>query len=67
LSRKNLSSDIQFIMSFDARKTAWVILNSLDHGQRTLTALTEEHADGPQAVSRRDRALLQALVYGILR
>ena len=54
-------------MSFDARKTAWVILNTLDHGQRTLTALMEEYADGQQAVSQRDRALLQALVYGVLR
>ena len=54
-------------MPFDARKTAWVILNTLDHGQRTLTALMEEYADGQQAVSQRDRALLQALVYGVLR
>jgi 16S rRNA (cytosine967-C5)-methyltransferase len=54
-------------MPFDARKTAWIILNTLDHGQRTLTALMEEHADGQQTVSRRERALLQALVYGVLR
>ncbi len=54
-------------MPFDARKTAWVILNTLDYGQRTLTTLMEEHADGQQTVSRRDRALLQTLVYGVLR
>jgi 16S rRNA (cytosine967-C5)-methyltransferase len=54
-------------MPFDARKTAWVILNTLDHGQRTLDALMEEYAGSGQTDSRRDRALLQALVYGVLR
>ncbi len=54
-------------MPFDARKTAWVILNTLDRGQHTLDTLMDDHADGGQADSGRDRALLQALVYGVLR
>ena len=54
-------------MSFDVRKTALVILNSLDKGQRTLDTLMEDYSSDEQQASRRDRALLQALVYGVLR
>ncbi len=54
-------------MSIDARKTAWVILNTLDQGRRTLDTLMEGHPVGGQVDSRRDRALLQTLVYGVLR
>ncbi len=54
-------------MPLDARKTALVILNTLDQGQRTLDTLMEDHSRGGQMVSRRDRALLQTLVYGVLR
>ena len=54
-------------MSFDARKTAWIILNTLDRGRHTLDILMEDDAEGGKADSRRDRALLQALVYGVLR
>ncbi len=54
-------------MPFDVRKTALVILNTLDKGQRTLDALMEAYANDGLEVPRRDRALLQALVYGVLR
>jgi 16S rRNA (cytosine967-C5)-methyltransferase len=54
-------------MSFDVRKTAWVILNTLDQGRRTLDTLMETYSGGGQADSQRDRALLQTLVYGVLR
>jgi len=54
-------------MSFDVRKAAWVILNTLDQGQRTLDTLMEGYSGGGQVDSRRDRALLQTLVYGVLR
>ena len=54
-------------MSFDVRKNAWVILNTLDQGRRTLDALMEGYSGGGQVDSRRDRALLQTLVYGVLR
>ena len=54
-------------MSFDVRKTALAILNTLDQGQRTLDTLMEAYSGGGQMDSRRDRALLQTLVYGVLR
>lgn len=54
-------------MSSEVRKTALAILNTLDKGQRTLDALMEAYYGGEQKVTRRDRALLQALVYGVLR
>ena len=54
-------------MSIDVRKTAWAILNTLDQGRRTLDTLMEGYSGGGQVDSRRDRALLQTLVYGVLR
>jgi 16S rRNA (cytosine967-C5)-methyltransferase len=54
-------------MPFDARKTALDILNTLDKGQRTLDSILEDIAADGAVDSRRDRALLQALVYGVLR
>jgi len=54
-------------MSIDIRKTAWVILNTLDQGRQTLDALMDGYSGGGQVDSRRDRALLQTLVYGVLR
>jgi len=54
-------------MSFNVRKTAWVILNTLDQGRRTLDTLMEGYSGGEQECSQRDRALLQTLVYGVLR
>ena len=54
-------------MSFDVRKTALIILNTLDQGRRTLDTLMEGYSGGGQVDSQRDRALLQTLVYGVLR
>ena len=54
-------------MPSDVRKTAWAILNTLDQGQRTLDNLMQGYSGGGQVDSRRDRALLQTLVYGVLR
>ena len=54
-------------MPHDVRKTALIILDTLDQGRRTLDTLMEGYAGGQQVESRRDRALLQTLVYGVLR
>ena len=54
-------------MSIDVRKTALAILNTLDQDQRTLDNLMEVYSGDGQVDSRRDRALLQTLVYGVLR
>jgi 16S rRNA (cytosine967-C5)-methyltransferase len=54
-------------LSFDARKSALDILNTLDGGHQTLDAVLEEFSSGNIEVPRRERALLQALVYGVLR
>jgi 16S rRNA (cytosine967-C5)-methyltransferase len=54
-------------MSLDVRKTALIILDALDQGQRTLDTLMEGYSSVGQVDSRRDRALLQTLVYGVLR
>ncbi len=54
-------------MPFDVRKTACVILNTLDQGRRTLDTLMESSSGGGQLDRQRDRALLQTLVYGVLR
>lgn len=54
-------------MPFDVRKTALIILNTLEDGQRNLDILMEDYYSHQKKVSRRDRALLQALVYGVLR
>jgi 16S rRNA (cytosine967-C5)-methyltransferase len=44
-----------------------IILNTLDEGQRNLDILMEDYYNNQQKAMRRDRALLQALVYGVLR
>ncbi|MBW2478926.1 MAG: 16S rRNA (cytosine(967)-C(5))-methyltransferase RsmB [Deltaproteobacteria bacterium] len=54
-------------MPFDARKAAIEILNKLDRGHRTLDNLLEEFDAYSTIISRRDRALFQALVFGVLR
>jgi len=54
-------------MPLDARKTALDILNRLNQGQCTLDTLMEDYSGGGRMDSRRDRALLQTLVYGVLR
>jgi 16S rRNA (cytosine967-C5)-methyltransferase len=50
-------------MADNARKNALMILNRLDSGQDTLDNLVENVV----MADRRDRALLNALVYGVLR
>ncbi len=54
-------------MPLDARKTALDILNGLNQGRCTLDTLMEDYSGGGRMDSRRDRALLQTLVYGVLR
>jgi 16S rRNA (cytosine967-C5)-methyltransferase len=54
-------------MAFDARRTALTILNTLDQGQQTLDSILDVFPIDATQSSRRDRALLQALIYGVLR
>jgi len=54
-------------MPFNARKSALDILNTLDKGQQTLDLILEKNFNAVSAGSRQDRALYQALVYGVLR
>ncbi len=54
-------------MSFDARKVALDALNTLDQGHRTLDNIMEEAVAEDDGVSKRDRAFIQALVFGVLR
>jgi len=55
------------MMPFDARKSALDILNTLDAGRQTLDAILEDFPTGKMEIPRRERALLQTLVYGVLR
>jgi 16S rRNA (cytosine967-C5)-methyltransferase len=54
-------------MIFDARKAAFETLNTLDESRRTLDSILEEVPAEDTPVSRRDRALFQTLVFGVLR
>ena len=54
-------------MSTDARKSALDILDTLDKGQQTLDSIIEDYTGSGPLGSRQDRALIQALVYGVLR
>jgi len=54
-------------MPFNARKSALDILNTLDKGHCTLDAILEEYFATANPGSRQDRALIMALVYGVLR
>ncbi|MCP4622647.1 MAG: 16S rRNA (cytosine(967)-C(5))-methyltransferase RsmB [bacterium] len=54
-------------MSLDARKSALDLLNTLDKGQRTLDSILEDYSRPGALRSRKERALFQALVYGVLR
>ena len=54
-------------MSDDARKIALFVLNSLDKGRKTLDRVMQDITANNPALARRDRALLYALVYGVLR
>lgn len=51
----------------DARKTALFILNTLDKGRLTLDGIVEDVLGTDDLLTRRDRALANALVYGVLR
>jgi len=51
----------------DARKTALHILNSLDKGNKTLDSILEAFSDKTDLLSKKDRSLLNALVYGVIR
>ncbi|MDY6791290.1 MAG: 16S rRNA (cytosine(967)-C(5))-methyltransferase RsmB [Thermodesulfobacteriota bacterium] len=51
----------------DARKTALYILNDLDHGNKTLDSILQAFSDRMDLLSKKDRSLLNALVYGVIR
>ncbi len=51
----------------DARKTALYILNSLDKGNKTLDSILEAFSDKTDLLPKKDRSLLNALVYGVIR
>jgi len=51
----------------DPRKTALFVLNALGSGKRTLDRIIEEAPIQTAPFSQRDRALLNALVFGVLR
>ncbi|MGD8761640.1 MAG: 16S rRNA (cytosine(967)-C(5))-methyltransferase RsmB [Desulfobacteraceae bacterium] len=53
-------------MPSDPRKTALLVLNKLEKSQKPLDRIFEDTVDSGD-FSVRDRALLQALVYGVLR
>lgn len=50
-----------------ARKTALLILNTLDKNRKTLNSVMEEVLSKTIQLARKDRTLLYALVYGVLR
>jgi 16S rRNA (cytosine967-C5)-methyltransferase len=52
-------------MTYNVRKFAFDVLNTIDRGQRTLDSVLEDFSDAE--IYRPDRALFQALVYGVLR
>jgi 16S rRNA (cytosine967-C5)-methyltransferase len=49
------------------RKTSLYILNTLDQGNKTLDSILDEVLSQHAFFSKKDRALLQAIVYGVLR
>ena len=54
-------------MTGDARKTALFVLDALDKGRKTLDQVLKDVVDNSTLLSKRDRALLNAMVYGVLR
>ena len=52
---------------FDARKAAFETLNTLDKGRNTLDGLLEKIPSEEIPAARRDRALFQMIVFGVLR
>jgi 16S rRNA (cytosine967-C5)-methyltransferase len=53
-------------MADDARKTALSVLNTLDKGRRILDSVLDDVLDSTP-LSARDKGLIYALVYGVLR
>ncbi len=53
--------------SGDARKTALFILNTLDHGRKTLDRSLEDLHEKNHFSSKQDRAFLYAILFGVLR
>lgn len=51
----------------NARKTSLHILNTLDQGNKTLDNILDEVLSQHTFFSKKDRALLQAIVFGVLR
>ena len=51
----------------NARKTSLHVLNTLDQGNNTLDNILDEVLSQHTFVLKKDRALLQAIVYGVLR
>lgn len=54
-------------MADDARKTALLVLNTIENKQKTLDNVLEEVIAQQVRLSKKDLALLYALVYGVLR
>ena len=54
-------------MADEVRKTALYILNALDKEEKTLDSLLDDVLREKTYFSKKDRSLLQALVYGVLR
>ena len=54
-------------MALDARRTALAILNRLGQGKTTLDAVLWEFSEHQGQLTKRDRALLNTLVYGVQR
>ena len=54
-------------MAHDPRKTALVVLNTLNRGKKTLDSILRDIPQDERYLSRRDRALFTAMVYGVLR
>ena len=54
-------------MADDARKTALSVLNTLDKGRRTLDSVMDDVLEKTPPLPARDKGLIYALVYGVLR
>jgi 16S rRNA (cytosine967-C5)-methyltransferase len=54
-------------MLHDPRKTALEVLNTLTMGKKTLDSILHDIPQDERFLSRRDRALFTAIVYGVLR
>ena len=54
-------------MTAEPRKIALYVLNRLDNGRNTLDQILDDALQACPHLSRRDRALMHALVFGVLR